>query len=111
MISQRLPAPLCPICGQFATAEKTKYGIRHECCGLHSWGGKPLVDQATHDARRLAHVAFDPLWKEGVMPRKKAYKALAAELGIPRKECHIALMDAATARRVPAAVATIREGD
>ena len=65
------------------------------------------MDAETHAARRAAHEAFDPLWKRFGMRRKDAYLALASELGIHPKKCHMKLMDAATARRVPAAVAAI----
>lgn len=83
----------------------TRFGERHDCCGLWSWGGAPLVDRETHDARTAAHEAFDPLWKSQGMTRRKAYKMLAVELELLPQNCHIKLMDAETARRVPAAVA------
>lgn len=53
------PTVKCPRCGQLAVERRTRYGIRSECCGLHSWDRSPLVDQTTHDARKklnaLAH--------------------------------------------------------
>ena len=55
-----------------------------------------------------AHAAFDPLWRRRMrisnltqnVARGRGYKWLAAQLGIDRKDCHIGMMDAATARRV-----------
>lgn len=79
--------------------------------GAHRDTLKPLgspADKATRDARSAAHAAFDPLWRKrqrlsglsNQHARGKGYKWLAAELGIDRKDCHIGMMDAATARRV-----------
>lgn len=103
-------APICPKCGSEAKANPTRYGTRHACCDLHSWDGKPLVDQATHDARKAAHEAFDQLWKgpQQVLSRGGAYAELQIELGLSADDCHMSLMPAETARLVPAAVALIR---
>lgn len=102
--------PICPICNSPARTTSTRYGARHECCGLHSWDGKPLVDQATHDARQAAHDAFDALWTgpNKVMSRGGAYAELQLELGISAEDCHMSLMPAETAALVPAAVERIR---
>lgn len=80
-------------------------------CGVHSGTLKPLGSPAnaeTRKARSAAHAAFDPLWERrqrlsGLSKghaRGKGYKWLAAQLGIDAKDCHIGMMDAATARRV-----------
>ena len=42
-----------------------------------------------------------------LMRRGEAYAALAAELGIPKHECHMKLMTAEVAERVPRAVVAI----
>lgn len=99
--------PTCPTCGQPAKPTNTRYGVRHDCCGLHSWGGKPLVSPETHAARSRAHAVFDPLWQSRLMTRKEAYKRLAEKMGMSRRKCHIALMDEATALRVPMLVVEI----
>lgn len=98
----------CPECQHEAPSFQTAFGIRHQCCGLWSWGGKPLVDQSTHDARKAAHVAFDELWINGPLTRAEAYRHLAAELRLDETSCHMSAMDHATAKRVPGAVARIR---
>lgn len=100
---------ICPSCGNPAKTTDTKYGRRDDCrpCGLHSWAGKPLEDQATLDARQAAHDAFDTLWREGSYTRSEAYRLLAQELDITTDECHMAQMDKATALRVPYAVIAI----
>lgn len=99
----------CPTCGGFAFRQDTIYGIRHSCCGLWSWGGAPLVDAETHEARKAAHAAFDTLWKHHGITRSSAYAQLAIELGIKRRYCHMKQMDRETASRVPAAVRAIIE--
>jgi len=108
-IAKLITAPICPSCGQPAQATETKFGTRHDCCGMHSWHGKPLETQATHDARKRAHAAFDPLWKHGPLSRKRAYQLLAQKLGLSGAECHISLMDEGTALLVPDAVMQIQE--
>ena len=92
----------CPKCGSDVRRVKTRYGIRNSCCDLWSWDNAPLVDAETHDARKAAHAAFDRIWKSGVMKRGQAYRALAEEMGLTRADCHMKIMDAPTARRVPA---------
>jgi hypothetical protein len=80
-------------------------------CGVHRSTLKPLgspAGEATRRARSAAHAAFDPLWQKrqrlsGLSAhhaRGKGYKWLAGQLGIAVKDCHIGMMDAATARRV-----------
>ena len=68
--------------------------------------GPPASDR-TRRARSRAHAHFDALYKEvgrrhpeGGSPRKRGYRWLSARLGIPVGECHIGMMDAATAERV-----------
>jgi len=98
--------PICPLCDQPATKQVTRFGLRFGCCGLWAWGRHPLADRETHQARRAAHDAFDPIWRRGLTSRSNAYKLLAQELGITKNECHMKLMNARLARRVPE-VATI----
>jgi hypothetical protein len=98
----------CPKCDKEAIRTKTKYGIRNKCCGLWSWGQGPLVDGETHEARKAAHGAFDVLWKDGHISRKKAYRKLGKILKMTPEECHMKLMDAKTAKKVPMAVLRIK---
>lgn len=102
------PIPTCPKCGNEASDAKTRYGVRNACCGLWSWDRFPLACEATHEARKDAHAAFDELWKSGLMSRTKAYKSLGATMKLPRDDCHIKLMDLETALQVKTAVASIR---
>lgn len=66
-------------------------------------------DEATHDARKAAHAAFDSLWKSGPFSRAGAYKALAAIMGVKPADCHIALMSKEDAERVVAFAPRLRE--
>lgn len=97
----------CPSCHGAALPTMTSWGMRHDCCGLHSWHGTPLVSQATHDARQEAHNYFDPLWHHGRMTRSDAYKVLAGEMRIPARDCHISRMTEEQARSVKDHVARI----
>jgi hypothetical protein len=99
----------CPSCGSIASMSLTSWGVRHECCGLYSWGGKPLVCKDTHRARQEAHRYFDPLWRNGSLSRSEAYKKLAAEMGLSPRDCHISRMDKEQALGVKHAVGRIRE--
>lgn len=92
----------CPECQMEAHSVQTAWGIRHECCGLWSWGGKPLVDRRTHEARKAAHEAFDRIWKEGLMSRSAAYAAMRKALRLTEARAHMSFMDAGTARRAAA---------
>jgi hypothetical protein len=47
-----------------------------------------------------AHDAFDPLWKEGRMKRKEAYKWLSERMGLHVNDTHIGMFDADQCRRV-----------
>lgn len=100
--------PLCPMCGSPAVETLTKYGKRHDCCGLWSWDGAALVSAETHEARKRAHEAFDRLWQQRLLPRKAAYQILADKLGLMPKDCHIKLMSAEIASKIPEIVKNIR---
>lgn len=62
----------------------------------------------TRAARNAAHAALDPLWRRKIqrdgVPRHEArgaaYAWLADQLSMRPEDCHIAMMDQATARRV-----------
>lgn len=102
--------PICPRCDSVADKQKTQYGVRYECCGMWAWGEHPLADADTHAARRTAHEVFDTLWKgpTAKFSRSGAYKWLRNELRLTEAQCHMKVMDAATAKRVPLAVERIR---
>ena len=47
-----------------------------------------------------AHAAFDPIWKDGYMKRKEAYKWLSKQLDIPEQYTHIGMFGAETCKIV-----------
>lgn len=75
--------------------------------GCHRGTTKPLGRLANAELRQAkqdAHVAFDRLWRAttpaGSFDRNSAYGWLADQLGIPRADCHIGMMDVERCRLV-----------
>lgn len=71
--------------------------------GCHDGTEKPLGRLSNSEQRkwkRMAHAAFDPLWKRKLArekcskskARNAGYKWLAEQMQIPVKRCHIAMM-------------------
>lgn len=52
-----------------------------------------LADRQLRRAKSSAHTLFDPIWKSGQMPRKKAYAWLAEKMGIATTDCHIGMFN------------------
>ena len=102
----------CAECGAPMVLRNSRYGTFYGCkrypdCegihGAHQATGAPLgkpADKETRQWRIEAHEAFDAVWRSGGVSRSKAYKRLAAALGIPNGDCHIGNFDMATCRRV-----------
>lgn len=59
-----------------------------------------MTDRATRQLRKKAHDAFDPLWKNKLMERSKAYEWLARQLGIEYEACHISQLSKAQLAQV-----------
>jgi len=71
--------------------------------GCHRNTNKPLGRLAGPELRKLkvmAHSAFDPLWKNGKMKRKDAYKWLSDQLKINFSFCHIGYFDEQMCKKV-----------
>lgn len=47
-----------------------------------------LANTEMKELKRDCHKLFDPLWKEGKMKRKEAYRRLAKRLDIQENNCH-----------------------
>ena len=85
------------------------------CCayvGCHPNGnGKtPLGRLANAELRRAkqaAHAAFDPIWRNGGMSRKGAYKWLGDALGLTTKQTHIGMFDVSQCHAVVANCKTV----
>jgi hypothetical protein len=115
---------ICPYCSAPAVYVDSSevyarsYGMIYLCrpckawVGVHKGTDKPLGRLANKELREWkmrAHAAFDPLWQKKLRKcgprgkksaRKSGYHWLAAELGIPVKECHIGMMDVEQCKRV-----------
>jgi hypothetical protein len=99
----------CPYCNRRAklTSSKRVYGGRDygpiylcEPCGAwvgcHKGTTNPLgtlANEQLRAARKAAHTAIDPLWKNSDQSRASVYKWLASQMGIARKTCHVAMFN------------------
>ena len=117
---------ICPFCGQPARWVNNKeiYGGKSFGKSYMAWWCKPcdarvgchqnskrplgtMADAETRRWRRMAHEAFDPLWKGGWMKRDRAYKRLARRMRI-EEEVHIGAADVAMCKRIIKAVSEIK---
>ena len=81
-------------------------------CHPNGRGDKPLGRLANAElrkAKQVAHAAFDPLWKSGMMSRASAYKRLAESMQISRDNCHIGMFDVEQCGAVVLAVQLIKQ--
>lgn len=124
-----LPEPnICPYCHSSVTftSHAVLYGGRtfsdwpyiylcdNQTClasvGVHAGTRHPLgtlADAATKTARKNAHAAFDPIWKNQKnkgKARTEAYAWLAKELDIEVWRCHISWFDVSYCKAVIKAV-------
>ena len=112
-------APDCPYCGNPSRLTNGREVYPHiprlhgnpiyACMPCRAWVGchpgttnalGRLANGELRKAKMAAHAAFDPLWKEGDMKRKQAYKWLSERLGIDYRDCHIGMFDQASCERV-----------
>lgn len=113
-------ARVCPYCNaetkvvpmEFIYGTVYSFGNDIICCsnfpecdsyvGTHS-DGRPLgrlANKNLRNAKRMAHSAFDKLWKEGLMKRKEAYKKLSNFLKIQPEYTHIGMFKTSTCIKV-----------
>ena len=99
----------CPYCGNptklFEDSQiyGRSYGSKCYVCepcgawvGCHKGTNKSLGRVANKKLRELkhqAHEAFDPIWKEGYMPRIGAYEILSIAFDLPTEQTHIGMFD------------------
>ena len=91
----------CAPCGAYVGCHKAGVG--------QGDGTRPLGRLANAELRKAkkeAHAAFDPIWKEGCMNRRLAYAWLAEQLDLPFERTHIGEFDTTTCARVVAACKT-----
>jgi hypothetical protein len=83
---------VCPNCGAYIGCHKKGARTKHKGQAVTSDGTIPLGIPANASLRKLrmqAHDLFDPIWRGGVISRRKAYAKMAAHLGIHIDDCHI----------------------
>lgn len=119
-------APFCSYCESPSKLVDSKviyrarsYGNAYVCSkypecdayvGCHPGTDKPLgrlANSELREAKKAAHLAFDPIWQKRVTgkctkfsARKWAYRWLAEQLGLSKDECHIGMFDLETCRYV-----------
>lgn len=106
----------CPYCGAptqlvddseiYGRAFGGKCYICRPCqawVGCHKDSDKALGRLANKGLRELkhqAHEAFDPIWKEGHLPRTAAYRILSIAFELPAEQTHIGMFDEELCRKV-----------
>ncbi len=106
----------CPYCGApsklvddthiYVRSYGTKCYICEPCgawVGCHKGTNKALGRLANKELRELkhqAHEAFDPIWKNGYLPRKAAYEILSIAFNLPVEHTHIGMFDEDMCRKV-----------
>lgn len=106
----------CPECGAKLILKRSQkfnksfYGCETwfttKCPGsmsAHQNSNKPMgipVDGETKLLRIEAHSLFDPMWKDGEMKRKDAYKWMAETLDIDHEKAHISMLDKETLKKL-----------
>lgn len=105
----------CPYCGNATKLvdDTYVYGVPYggkcyicEPCGAwvgcHKGTDKALgrvADKHLRELKRQAHDEFDPIWKEGYLPRSKAYEILSIAFGLPIEYTHIGMFDEEMCRK------------
>lgn len=112
MAKKRRIKKVCPIHGEKLDRTTTTYGHRWSCpvpnCTVACWGGDTSspADDATRQARRRCHAAFDLLWHDEAGPfsaghrpnnrhvrRHRAYRWLAEQMGLDINGTHFGLFN------------------
>lgn len=58
-----------------------------------------LANKKLRDLRHRAHEAFDPIWKDGYLPRSAAYEVLSSAFELPIEQTHIGMFDEEMCRK------------
>ena len=106
----------CPYCGNatqlvddteiYGVSYGGKYYICKPCdawVGCHKGTDKALgriADKNLRELKRKAHEEFDPIWKDGILPRSKAYEVLSIAFELPIEYTHIGMFDEELCRKV-----------
>lgn len=66
-----------------------------------------MADRETLQWRRKAHEAIDPIWKDGLMPRKEVYRRIKNHFGV-EWDIHVGESDVSTCKGIIHAAMIIR---
>ena len=110
---------LCPYCNEKADLCKGDkvYPKRPDLHKLNFWQCEPcgarvgthkgttrplgrLADTKLRYWKMQAHSAFDPKWRETDLKRGDAYKWLADNMGVKKRDCHIGMFDVQQCKKV-----------
>lgn len=99
----------CPYCGApTQLVDDTEiygrsFGTRCYVCrpcgawvGCHKGTDRALgriADKNLRELKHNAHEAFDPIWKEGYLPRSAAYEVLSVAFGLSPEQTHIGMFN------------------
>lgn len=116
---------ICPYCGEPSQyidsagiySNGRSYGMVYACLPCQAWVGVHqgtnkalgrLANSELRQAKSMAHLYFDPLWKRKMkvaklskrQARGAAYKWLAGQMEIPTEDCHIGMFDVPQCKEV-----------
>ena len=83
---KRARGVLLYVCGRYPRCD-AYVGVHKDTC-------KPLgtlANKSLRTKRRLAHEAFDVLWKSGLMNKAQAYEWIQAEFSLSEEDAHIGM--------------------
>lgn len=91
----------CPVHGVRLSPKDTRHGKRFGCwvagCDVICWDSKTSTpaDKRTREARMACHEAFDRLWRDGRIFKKRseAYSWMAKAMGVNKKLAHIGMFN------------------
>ena len=108
--NEKHPPVICPKCNGVAESTWTRYGPRHSCCGVVSWGADRLgkgKGSEFYALRKEVYAEFSNLWEVCGLEKCEAYDLLAIDMRIPREECKMSKMSLEMLRSIPFSYARI----
>lgn len=87
----------CSDCHAFTELRSNKWVCSScgKCVSCHSGTDRAMgsvADSNIRDWRRRAHLAFDRIWKDGLLSRERCYRELTHVLGMPADYTHIGVL-------------------
>jgi hypothetical protein len=85
-----------------AEVYRRSYGMIYLCRPCRAWVGVHkgsnvalgrVANAELRDLKKAVHAVFDPVWKQGHLPRGKAYEWLALRMDLPVEQCHVGMFN------------------